>query len=262
MVVVSWANAREESGNVKSHSRLWCGRTRNWTDGNGFKLNAGSRVPSDILLNPLLTKQQCFFPHSTLDTQPNSPCVSLNAWHIRSALAQLTNLPYSRDASAGSYTKNPFWRHIKDIRIRTCSENWNSIIRHWSEMCARGPIHSRNRVSFHSHSYYVSRDSLTLKKTASRAGIDWENSLLSTHHMVAETERLRLLCVGADSRPGRSRSHAHTAELSRRRENHSPAILTECFLMKRSNSIKVIVKKVKKEISRLHTKNSQQMSNV
>lgn len=157
--------AREESSNVKSHSRSWCGRTRNWTDGNGFKLNAGSRVPSDILRNPHYSQNSSVFshiPHST--TQPNSPCVCLNAWHIRSAPAQLTNLPYSRDASAGSYTENPFWRHIKDIRIRTCSENWNSIIRHWSEMCARGSIHSRNCVSFHSHSYYVSRDSLTLKK--------------------------------------------------------------------------------------------------
>lgn len=166
MAVVSWASARERS-------RVMWRVTAVYGVG-GLEIGQmemvsswmlGSRVPSDILRNPHYSQNSSVFshiPHST--TQPNSPCVSLNAWHIRSAPAQLTNLPYSRDASAGSYTENPFWRHIKDIRIRTCSENWNSIIRHWSEMCARGSIHSRNRVSFHSHSYYVSRDSLTLKK--------------------------------------------------------------------------------------------------
>lgn len=60
---------REESGNVKSHSRLWCGRTRNWTDGNGFKLNVELSCSLWYFAQSttLFTKQQCFFPHSTLD---------------------------------------------------------------------------------------------------------------------------------------------------------------------------------------------------
>lgn len=67
--------------------------------------------------------------------------------------------------------------------------------------------------------------------------------------------RLSLLCVGADSRPGRSRSHAHTAELSRRRENHSPAILTECFLMKRSNTAsRSSLKSEKRDLATSHKK--------